>query len=298
MSAGTAAGGLRHLSYTRAQSDSDGWGRGPVNRFRFVVAVAVVVGVVAVPSLARAGEPVWGKEMVEGKDFPLPFGVSAVYFTQDQDYVVDKLTLGVPGLPLILTGQLKIENSIDEVNAKLDAWLLPWLNVFAIAGQLDGETTVNLGAVQQLLQLPFGSIRIDYDGEVYGVGAVLAGGSERFFGSLTTIATETSLSGDFESDASAFVVTPRLGVHNRRGALYVGSMYQAADEKHEGTIALPLGPPGAPVIQVPFEVELSQKDDWNWLVGGTAALGERWTLQVEGGFGDRDHVDVEIGFRF
>jgi len=268
-----------------------------VNRFRFAAALVVAVAL-AVPSLAGAGEPVWGKEMVEGKDFPLPFGVSAVYFTQDQDYDVDKLVLGVPGLPPIPAGQLEIENSIDEVNAKLDAWLLPWLNVFAIAGELDGETDVDFSALAPLLQLPFTSLTIEYDGEVYGLGAVLAAGTERYFGSLTVIGTETSLSGDFDSEASAFVVTPRVGVHNRRGALYVGSMYQAADEKHKGTIALPLGPPGAPVIQVPFDVELSQKDDWNWLVGGTAALGERWTLQVEGGFGDRDHVDVEIGFRF
>lgn len=268
-----------------------------MNRIRWSSSLVVAVALVA-PSLVSAGEPVWGKDMVADKEFPLPFGISAVYFTQDQDYVVDKLTLGVPGLPPIPGGLLRIENSIDEVNAKLDAWLLPWLNVFAIAGELDGETTVDFTAIQPLLGLPFSSIRIDYDGEVYGLGVVLAAGSDRFFGSLTAIGTRTSLSGDFDSDAEAFVLTPRIGVHNRRGALYVGSMYQATEEKHRGTIALALGPPGAPLFQVPFDVELSQKDDWNWLVGGTVALGERWTLQLEGGFGDREHVDVELGFRF
>ena len=86
-------------------------------------------------------------------------------------------------------------------------------------------------------------------------------------------------------------------MHNRRGALCLGAMFQEAEESHSGTLTLPLVP-GLPPIPVPFDVELSQKDDWNWIVGGTAALGPRWTLQVEGGFGDRDHVDVELGFRF
>lgn len=267
-----------------------------MNRFRWSVAIVAVVALV-LPSVAVAGEPVWGKDLVAGREFPLPFGVSAVYFTQDQEYVVDKLVLGVPGLPPIPVEQLQIDNTLDEINAKFDAWLLPWLNVFGVVGNLDGETTVNLGPIQQLLQFPFGSFDIQYDGEVFGVGAVVAGGSERYFGSLTAIATETSLSGDFDSEASAFILTPRFGIHNSRGALYVGSMYQAADEKHKGILTLPLIP-GAPAFPVPFEVELSQKDDWNWVVGGTAALGERWTLQIEGGFGDRDHVDVELGFRF
>lgn len=270
-----------------------------MNRIRPIVAVVAVVAVLALalPTPALAGEPVWGKDLVAGKLFPLPFGVSAVYFSQDQDYVVDKLVLGVPGLPAIPDSLLRIENEIDETNVKLDAWLLPWLNVFGILGQLDGETTVDFAAIQPLLGLPFSSLRIDYDGEVYGLGAILAGGTDRLFGSLTAIATQTSLSGDFDSDAKAFVLMPRFGVYNRRGALYTGAMYQAAEESHQGSIALPIFP-GAPAIQVPFEVELSEEDEWNWLVGGTAALGEHWTLQLEGGFGDREHFDVELGFRF
>jgi len=271
-------------------------GKGDAVR-RIAVAAVVVVLAVAVAAPAAAGEPVWGKDLVAGKPFPLPFGVSAVYFSQEQEYVIDRLVIGVPGFPAIPAGQLAIENEIDEVNGKLDAWLLPWLNVFALAGQLDGTTEVDFSSVQVLLGLPFRSIEIDYDGEVYGVGAVFAGGSERLFGSLTAIATQTSLSGDFESDAEAFVAMPRFGYYNRHGAVYVGAMYQQAEESHAGTIALALFP-GLPAFPVPFEVDLSQKDDWNWLAGGTLAFGERWTLQVEGGFGDREHVDVEIGFRF
>lgn len=265
---------------------------------RRVVAVTLVVGLaLLVPSPAVAGEPVWGKDLVEGSDFPLPFGLSAVWFDQDQEYTVDRLTLGVPGLPPIPASALRIENSIEETNLKLDAWLFPWLNVFGIAGQLDGETTVDFATIAPLLGLPFTTLDIAYDGDVYGAGAVLAVGSASSFASLTAIVTETSLSGDFDSEVSAAVVTPRVGLHNRRGAVYIGAMYLDAQEKHRGTIVLPLIP-NAPPIPVPFDIELSQNDDWNWLVGGTLGFAEHWTLQVEAGFEGRDHVDVEIGYRF
>lgn len=267
-----------------------------MRRFGAVV-VVLLVFVLTGPSPVTAGEPVWGKDLVAGKRFPLPFGVSAVYFDQDQEYVVDRLTLGVPGLPPIPSSLLEIDNGIEEVNAKFDAWLFPYLNVFAIAGQLDGQTDVNFAQIQPLLGLPFSTLSIDYDGDVFGLGAVLAGGTDRWFGSLTAIATQTSLEGDFDSDVDATVLTPRVGVHGPRGALYLGAMHLDATEKHSGTIPLPLIP-GLPAFPVPFEVELSQKEDWNWLVGGVLALGERWTVQVEAGFEGRDHVDVELGYRF
>ena len=257
----------------------------------------VLVSALAFSGPAAAGEPVWGKEMVDSAEFPLPFGVSAVYFKQEQEYVIEKLTLGVPGLGGLPTNLLQIDNEIDETNFKFDAWLLPWLNVFGIAGKLDGETDVDFSALGPALPLPFTKLTIEYDGEVYGGGAVVAGGNDRFFGSVTAILTNTSLSGDFDSSADAFVLQPRFGVHNRRGALYVGAMYQEATEEHKGTIGLPLIP-GLPPIPVAFEVELRQKDDWNWLAGGTVALAEHWTLQAEAGFGDREHVDIEFAYRF
>jgi len=255
--------------------------------------VLLVVAAFLTPALAAAGEPVWGKDLVAGKDFPMPFGIGVTYFTQDQDYIVDKLELGIPNFPPIPNSTLKIKNSIDEINAKLDAWLLPYLNVFGIAGHLDGTTDVDLTSVPGLVGLlPFTSLSIDYDGTVYGGGVVLAGGNDRFFASVTGIATRTNLSGDFDSSVKANVLTPRFGVHNSRGALYAGAMYLDAQEKHKGTVPIPfLGP-------VPFKVELSQKDDWNWVAGGSFAFTPRWVLELEGGFGGRDHVDAALTYRF
>jgi hypothetical protein len=229
---------------------------------RIALAVLVVVAVLVASSPVAAGEPVWGKDLVAGKEFPMPFGIGVTYFSQDQDYVVDRLEIGVPGFPMIPAEFLGVKNELDEVNVKFDAWLLPYLNVFGILG------------------------------EVYGFGVVLAGGGERFFGSLTGIVTETSLSGNFDSAVDATVITPRVGVHGSRGAFFVGGMYLDAQEKHSGTVMIPF------LGAVPFAVELSQKEDWNYLAGVSLALGARWTLEMEGGFGDREHANAALTYRF
>jgi len=260
---------------------------------RSIPAALFVLAVAAGSVPAAAGGPIFGKDLVAGRSFPMPWGIGVTYFTQDQPYTVDSLEVGIPGFPAIPTELLKVDNSIDEINAKLDVWLLPYLNVFGIAGNLDGTTDVDLSAVPGLAGvLPFTSLKVKYDGEVYGAGAVLAAGSDRYFASLTGIITRTSLSGDFDSNVEANVLTPRVGFIGRSAVFYVGSMYLDAQEHHSGNIMLPF------LGEVPFDVRLSQKEDWNWLAGTSISLTQSFTLELEGGFGDRDHFNAALTYRF
>jgi hypothetical protein len=186
---------------------------------------------------------------------------------------------------------IAIDNGIQEANVQLDAWLFPFLDLFGIAGKIDGRTNVDFTRVAGL-PVPLGRLRIDYDGEVYGLGVTLAAGGPRWFGSLTTIWTTESLAGDFESDAEALVVSPRLGLRDERGAFWIGATYQDAQETHRGTIVLPfLGPVG-------FDVELESHDPWNFQIGAAAALSEHWGLHAEGGLGKRQTAEFGATFRF
>ena len=239
---------------------------------------------------AAAQGPIWGKQWTGGQTFPLPFGVGLTLYEQRQDYAVDRLSVGIPGFEGIPTDALAIDNRLRELNLKLDAWLLPFLNVFLIGGTLDGRTVVDFGDLD--LPIPLGRVPIDYDGEVYGGGAVLAWGTERAFATLTPVWTQTSLSGDFDSTAEAFVVAPRFGVHDARGAVWVGAMYQRAEESHSGTISLPFVGP------VPFAVELVEDEEWNGLLGASLALDTHWNLELEGGFGGRESATATVSYRF
>jgi hypothetical protein len=174
---------------------------------------------------------------------------------------------------------------------QLDAWLFPFLNVFGIAGKIDGLTRVDLSRVSAS-PIPLGLLDIDYDGDVYGVGVTLVGGNDRYFGSLTGIWTTENLSGDFESDAEALVVSPRIGIHDERTSAWVGATFQDAKEVHQGRIVLPV------VGSVGFDVHLKERDPWNVQVGMATSLGEHWQVHAEGGFAKRLTAELGATYRF
>lgn len=259
------------------------------SRNRAAVLLALVA---AAGPLAAADGPAlpFGKSLAGGQELPLPFGIGLTVYGQHQEYQLAKLAFDLPGVT-IDPGAIAIDNGIQEVNVQLDAWLFPFLNLFGIAGKIDGRTNVDFSRVAGL-PVPLGRLRIDYDGEVYGLGATLAAGGANWFGSLTTIWTTENLSGDFDSDAEALVISPRVGLRDERGAVWIVATYQDAQETHKGTIALPfLGPVG-------FDVELEEHDPWSFGVGAAAALSEHWSLHLEGGLAQRRTAEFGATYRF
>ncbi|MEO7794837.1 MAG: hypothetical protein ABIV06_08695 [Thermoanaerobaculia bacterium] len=259
------------------------------NALKLAIALGVLAFLGSAP-VVRAGGPPFAASLAGGKKLPLPYGIGITVYDQRQDYALDSLTLGIPGFDNLPLDRLAIDNHITDFNAQMDVWLFPFLNVFGLIGTIDGSTEVDFS--QLPLPIPLGRVDIDYDGTVYGGGVTLAAGGDLWFTSLTGVATKSDLSGDFDSSARSLVVMPRVGLHNDRGAVWVGAMYLETEEKHRGTIALPfLGP-------VPFAVELEQKEPWNALAGIHANLGERWTVELEGGFGPRSSASATVGWRF
>ncbi len=222
-------------------------------------------------------------------ELPPPLGIGITFYGQSQDYKLAQLSFSVPGFS-VDPSSLAIANRLSEANVKIDYWVLPFLNVFGLAGQLDGKTTVDFRRAQLPIQLD--NLVIDYDGNVFGGGITLAAGNQRWFGSLTAIYTKTDLSGDFDSKVKALVIAPKFGLHDGRGALWVGAMYQDAQEDHSGRITLPI------VGGTDFAVRLNEKDSVNLQVGMSVALTEHWFLEVEGGTLGRESGSMAITYRF
>src|SRR5262245_11457951 len=123
---------------------------------------AAVVMTCAGAAVAQGGVLPFGKDWAKGATLPLPYGAGLTFYAQTQDYELDELHLSVPGLA-IDPGQVGIDNRIREVNVQLDAWLYPFMNVFGIAGEIDGLTRVDLSKVESS-PLPLGLLDIDYTG--------------------------------------------------------------------------------------------------------------------------------------
>ena len=285
-----------------------------MSKIKYIL-MAAAIAVVSTTS-AQAGSlsdslPL-GKSLAAGHELPLPLGIRANVFFMEQDMEAQSIAVDIPPLPLP-TGPLqlppglpaesaKLESRVTTTTAKIDAWLLPFLNVYGVAGYVDGETTASGfsvgGLPPELASLLPNSFAIAYSGSTYGVGGTLAAGYNQFFASLDANYTESDLDiGD--STIEAFVISPRVGITGDlgglTGALYVGAMYQDVDEQQNGTVKFPIMGTSVPVG---YDVISAAKEEWNYLVGANLKASESWNYGIEVGFSDRTHVMATLNYRF
>lgn len=265
----------------------------------------LLLAALALP-LTSYADALFANGLAGDRKLPRRWGIGVDYFSMNQPYQLDELTFSPPVLPITDPSMLPIDNQIRHTDIHLDVWVTPFLNVFGIYGQIDGETTIDLGVLGLPLPPNVNSLLVDYDGEVYGGGIVLAAGGDRWFTSVTATFTDTSLSGDFKSSVTATTIQPRLGLRfGDHTEFWVGGYFLDATEKHSGTLSLDLGPiiapPGGPVprpVDLDFAVELSQQEDFNWSFGTHMMMSDAWEATVEVGAGERRTVLANITYRF
>lgn len=243
-------------------------------------------------ALADSG-PLFMKHLLGEREFYEPWGVGIDFYTMDQPYKIKSLQFDLPGVSIPDPSQLDVTNDVQHYDIKLDVWLTPFLNIFGILGHVDADTVVDLSSVP-VVGLPFqlGKLPVSYDGTVYGPGFTLAYGGDRWFTSLTSTWTWTSLSGDFDSSVKTFTAQPRVGLLWDKWAFWVGGLYIDTQEDHSGVIDLPV------LGAVPFAVELEGDSKWNTAVGAGYAFSPKAMLYLELGFGDRDHTLFNFTYRF
>lgn len=252
-------------------------------RRRLVIPVVIVGAVLLGASDLRA-------QSASKIDIPNKLGLGLSLYNQTQPYEIASLEVQLPGVDPATLQDLDVDNNTSSYHLRVDYWILPFLNIFGLFGQIDGSTEVDLQGIDIGLPIGLNNLTINYDGTVYGAGAVLAVGGAHWFGAVAYDYTETDLE-IATSSVQASIITPKVGYHFDGGAIWVGAMYQNAEETHEGTYVLPfLGP-------VPYRVELNEKESWNYLIGGTASLGKHWVLILQGGFGERDAALVTLEYR-
>jgi len=266
-----------------------------------------------------------GKSLAAGHELPLPLGISANVFFMEQDMKAQSIAINLPNdLAAGLAGldlpakATKLESRATSTTAKIDAWVLPFLNVYGVAGYVDGETSASGFSLQPLTSPPIpaanlpainagiaglspylpNSFSIAYSGPVYGVGVTLAAGYNQFFASVDANYTESDLDiGD--STIEAFVISPRVGITGElgglNGSLYVGAMYQDIDEQQNGMVGFPIL---GQEVSVGYDVISEAEEKWNYLVGANLKAGESWNYGIEVGFSERTHVMATLNYRF
>lgn len=252
--------------------------------------------------VAASAEPLFMKDSLGGREFFDTWGIGADIFVMQQDYNIKELDFVIPGLPGVDTDRINVSNDVQNYNLRGDVWVTPFLNVFALAGYIDADTSVDLSDLSlEILGVALPGFGVSYDGLVYGAGFNLVYGTEKWFAMLNNTWTDTDLSGDFDSSVSSYTAQPRIGIVRNGWNFWVGGMYIDVDEKHSGTFVLPIPDPMNPGsnLRVPFDIELESSDKWNYAVGAGKVFSPKATIFLEVGFGgDRTHTLLNFTYRF
>ncbi len=238
-----------------------------------------------------------------GYELPLPFGVTAIYNYLERDIEVDDLRIGVDGAPVSSVSDyvdLGSTSHVDVALARFDAWLLPFLNLYALLGAIDNESTTR-ALVTVPLPGPLPGSRTfsltgdtSLDGVVGGLGLTVAAGYAQFFMMVDANYSQTDIG--FDDTFRALVVSTRAGWNGQFGRvptrIWAGLMYWDTRNVARASIDVP------DVGRVSFEADQGPKNPWNPSLGISAALNQHWEGFAEYGFNFDDVKVLATGLTY
>ncbi|SHM82464.1 hypothetical protein SAMN05444266_111179 [Chitinophaga jiangningensis] len=197
-------------------------------------------------SLRRAGYPyrfpIWGAKAVQ-KGINLQYPVGAMLNLQGGSQLVNITDLQVgfndnPMVPMDFVKFGEVKADMQSATARLDLWVLPFLDVYAIGGAVRAKTHVNVVE-------PFNfSGEADFKGTTFGLGTTVAGGYHGLI-TITDINHTWTRLDNIEGSIKTWMITPRLGYNflfknkpNRSIAVWVGATAFLIDRGTDGTVNL------------------------------------------------------------
>ncbi len=268
--------------------------------------------------------PFLGQAVVDkGYDLPLPYGFGITAVNTQQDVEIQGLEIGFNGAPLQPYEFVSFaDTNVDATSYqfKLDAWLFPFMNVFALYGKvsgdvasdvtLDGNTLLDqLGTDCSRLIPPIECllfrdqnfvlpIRVDVDTTSYGFGTVFAGGWKGWFAVLPISSTYTR-GRKSVTEGNSLTITPRIGRNFNIGNLgnmsvYVGGNRLDSDLTVTGVFDVP-----DTELSIGYKIDQQNVDRWNYVLGFNWNIGRHvnWGLEYNGFSGSRETWLTTINLR-
>jgi len=255
-------------------------------------ALGVLLWAIAQPVLAQEEPrmlPFLGEEARKlGHELPEPFGVGLVYYKLVRDIKVTDLRLANDGGPPTSVSQfvdLGSGTDVKNINVKLDAWLLPFLNVYGIVGKVwnKSDTTIDVTLPPLVSSAPgrrfTTTVPTSIEGTVGGLGVTLAGGYKSFFGALDVNWAKADLG--FDERFKAVISSARAGwngsADGRPLRAWANVTYWDTFAVAKGTVANPDGG------LLTFEVEQGAKHPWTYGAGFSYSPKKWFDFNVDAG---------------
>lgn len=158
-------------------------------------------------------------------DLPLPFGVGLVYYFLRRDIEIRDLRIGRNGAPptsVSQFAQLASVANVNSLNLRMDAWILPFLNLHAIVGGIWNRATTNVDVTLPPInaggaprQFSF-AVPTEIGGSVGGLGLTLVAGFGSFFAAADLNAARADMG--FSDRYKALLPSLRVGWNGQVGS--------------------------------------------------------------------------------
>ena len=284
--------------------------------------------------------PIWGRKAIEqGFELPRPFGINLIGVYVDQGIDINNLGLSTGSDPTVPISAITFGNSqsqIGTLNLRGDLWVLPFINVYAMAGLAQANTTVEVAT-----PVAFTS-SVDQSGRYFGLGLTGAFGIKRNFAVVDVNWAWSDLE-KLDDPVRSRVLSMRLGRAIKLGgpkrlSVWAGTMNVKFKTETQGSIllseAIPpetverirsglegidttqwyqdLGPIQQVVVDtlvsrllsgnagnttVNYYLDKAPSTPWNMLLGANLDLNRRWSIRSEVGFIGRVSALVNLVYR-
>jgi hypothetical protein len=257
---------------------------------------------VARPSIAQSGDslasepkrwssflPLMGEEATKrGIELPLPFGAGLVYYHLDRDIAITDVRVGRNGAPpasVSRFAELGSSSRVNNLNAKLDAWILPFLNVYLVAGYVWNESSTTIDVTLPPL-LPGGAARqkrltvpTSIEGSVGGIGLSLAGGYGPYFMIYDANFAQADLG--FDNKFKAVITSIRGGWNGKAGVHPLRAWVSVTDWNTFATATGTVADPDGGTLS--FEVDQGPAYRYTYGVGAHYSVARWLECAADGG---------------
>ena len=239
-----------------------------------------------------------------GVELPRPFGIGLNFIFMERDISVTDVNVQLANRPAQSISDrfdFAVSNRTMLSMVRLDAWVLPFLDVYAMAGQTRTETSLSTTFD---LRPPVGdpvpvTIETDQkvDGPLYGGGATAVFGGNAWFAMADANYSRSDLD-PFDGTIDAWFLSSRLGWHrtiNRSQVQVWGGIgYMRSNRALTITTDLPTFGPAT------VEIEQGPTDPLTYQFGGNLSLNRRWGFMAEVGtnFDDARMLVFSVSIRF
>jgi len=253
--------------------------------------------------------PFWADDVRKlGFELPKTYGVGVIGLWQNADINITDIILSdislVEDIPLIDALGSYVNSTITSVQLRGDFWLLPFLNLSIIGGNLKTDSDVTLRftpAFQKLYKLKTGEDLPEFahfpastTAATLGIGLTSGLQYENLIASVS-VNYAKALTNETNSKISAFVVLGIVGYDfgDIGMQLLTGFQYQKTDRYLIGTID-----PGNGVDPFEFGVGFGLEETL-FLIGINKDIGRNWNLSAMAGMnGTRKQAMLNFGYRW